>query len=117
MQPLYKYMTDTWQHESSLERVRVTPEEAYMIKKQQSLNIHFIPCQKLKVRFQTVCSNSINQSISQSEFCAILAASKLLRSDFPDIDNRWKEFYSKFIVMDQTDPAQPWRKRYSLVPT
>ena len=100
-----------------MDKVSVTPEEAYMIKKQQSLNIHLIPCQKLKSRFQFVGSDSTNQTIDQTEFCAILASCKLLKADFPDKDERWERFYSKFIVMDQEDPSRPWRKRYSLIPT
>ena len=88
-----------------------------MIKKQQSLNIHLIPCEKIKQRFQLVCHDSINQDIDQREFSAILAASKLLKADFPTTDERWQRFYKKFIVMDKADPSRPWRKRYSLVPT
>ena len=85
--------------------IQVTVEEAYMIKKQQSLNIHFIPCEKIKHKFELGCSSSASQDIDQTAFCAILAASKLLKADFPSKDERWTRFYSKFIVMDQGDPA------------
>ncbi len=62
-------------------------------------------------------STSIDQDLEEREFCAILAASKLLKADFPTKDVRWKSFYSKFVVMDQNDPSHPSRKHYSLVPT
>lgn len=88
-----------------------------MIKKQQALNVHFIPCDKLTQRFQMLGYNSITQDIDQTEFCAILASSKLLKADFPAKDERWGRFYSKFIVMDQSDQSGPSRKRYSLAPT
>ena len=39
---------DSWQADTAANSVRVTIEEAYMIKKQQALNIHFIPCEKIK---------------------------------------------------------------------
>ena len=41
-------MMDTWQHSSRANKVMVTHEEAYMVKKQVQLQIHFIPCTKLK---------------------------------------------------------------------
>ena len=43
--------------------IQVTVEEAYMIKKQQALNIHFIPCEKIKQRFELGSSNSASQDI------------------------------------------------------
>ena len=64
-----------------------------------------------------VSATSINQDIEMHEFTAILAASKLLKADFPTKDTRWTNFYEKFIVMDQVDPSRPWKKSYSLVPT
>ena len=39
---------------SSVERVSVTMEEAYMIKKQEALNLHCIPCDKIAERFRMV---------------------------------------------------------------
>jgi len=33
-------------------RVMVTTNEHYMIKKQETLNLHLIPCAKLKQRFE-----------------------------------------------------------------
>ena len=39
---------------SSVERVSVTMEEAYMIKKQEALNVHCIPCDKIAERFRMV---------------------------------------------------------------
>ena len=88
-----------------------------MIKKQQGLNIHLIPCDKFRQRFQLVCSSSLKQDVDDREFCAILAACKLLKADFSKKDERWMRFYSKFVVMDQGSQEGEWRKRYSLVPT
>ena len=48
---LYDRLWDTWQHESAYrgqQNILVSPEEAFMIRKQQTLNIHFIPCERLK---------------------------------------------------------------------
>ena len=54
---------DTWQHPNVNDRVLLSAEEAYMMKKQKTLNIHFITCDKIKQRFQIVETTSINQDI------------------------------------------------------
>jgi len=46
-------MFETWQGKGKETNILVTPEEAFMIKKQSMLNIHYIPCDKLKTRFST----------------------------------------------------------------
>jgi len=69
--------------------VRVTLEEAYMIKKQQSLNIHFIPCAKITQRFDQLNNKSGAEDVNQTEFCTILVLLKLLKADFPKTDERW----------------------------
>ena len=91
-------------------------EEAYMIKKQQSLNVHCIPCDKIAERFRMV-RGADQEDINQTEFSSVLAACKLLKADFPTKDERWCRFYSKFIVMDLAEQNGPQHKRYSLLPT
>ena len=51
-QGLLPTMMDTWTHTSRQKNVMVSAEEAYMMKKQQALQINFIPCQKLKNTFE-----------------------------------------------------------------
>jgi len=38
--------------------------EAYILKKQESLNLHLIPCTKLKQRFEQLCEGDFEKSIS-----------------------------------------------------
>ena len=42
---------------------------------------------------------------------------KLLKADFPQTDERWQRFYSKFMVMDPMDARRSNRKRYSKIET
>ena len=48
---VYGGMYDSWSPIDRETNILVTPEEAFMIKKQSILNIHYIPCEKLKNRF------------------------------------------------------------------
>jgi len=41
----------------------LSAEEAYMVKKQMSLNIHFIPCAKLKQRIE-FCIDDLDTDIT-----------------------------------------------------
>ena len=110
-------MTDTWQHETK--KAMVTPEEAYMLKKQQGLQIHFIPCAKLRSRFDQVTISNVHQDITHTEFCAILASLKLLKADLPRTDERWINFYKKFVIVDANEGEEDriYNERYSTVPT
>lgn len=72
-----------------------------MVKRQQELNIHLIPCQKIRDRFQMVTKSHLDQNLTQVEFCAVLANCKLLKADYPRTDQRWKRFYSKFVVTEE----------------
>ena len=123
---LYSTLWDTWQHESSLQKqtsVLVSPEEAYMIRKQQTLNIHYIPCEKLKMRFEQTMARNSNQDLSHQEFCKLLVSQKLLRDDYPMEDERWANFYSKFIVVDENKAVGfvanefDVGAKYALIPT
>ena len=106
-------MFSSWQPEGKETNILVTPEEAFMIKKQSMLNIHYIPCDKLKSRFSTAFGRNTTQDLSQREFSTLLSKSKLLKDDFPMTDERWTRFYSKFVVIEGTGQ----NARYSLVPT
>lgn len=78
-------------------------EYAHMMKKQEDLNLHHIPCTKLTSVFEGVCgNNNLDCEISQVDFCAILASCKLLKADFPRTDERWQRFYSKFVIINET---------------
>ena len=74
-----------------------------MLKKQESLNLHLISCTKLKQRFEQLCDGDLDKVISQTDLCAILVNCKLLRADFPRTDERWQNFYSKFVVVDDSE--------------
>ena len=80
---------DTWKHEPLPGRVRVSLEEAYMIKKQQSLNLHFIPCAKIMHWFNKVTANRDAKVINTKEFYTILRAINLLKADCSMTDERW----------------------------
>ena len=110
---MYGGMFETWKPEHKETNILVTPEEAFMIKKQSMLNIHYIPCDKLKVRFSSAFERNTTQDLSQKEFSTLLTKSKLLKDDFPMTDERWTRFYSKFIVVEGSGRTA----RYSLVPT
>ena len=110
---VYGGMFESWQPEGKTTNILVTPEEAFMIKKQSMLNIHYIPCEKLKTKFCTAFERNATQDLSQGEFSHLLAKSKLLKDDFPMTDERWTRFYSKFIVIEGSSE----NARYSLVPT
>ena len=117
--PFCPSQMETWPNQgivnTSSGKVLCTAEEAFMIKKQESLNLHFIPCSKLKQRFEDVCEYDFDQEISQTDFCAMLANCKLLKADFPRTDLRWQRFYSKFIVIDENDVgSQSGRGQYSM---
>ena len=98
-------MVDTWPNQGVQSTpdglVMLNAEEAYMVKKQESLNLHLIPCAKLKQRIES-CLENTDTDISQAEFCAILAECKLLKADFPRTDTRWMKFYARFLVRDNT---------------
>ena len=42
----------TWKHEDKQAKLCVTVEEAYMVKKQLSLNLHFVSCEKMRAKFE-----------------------------------------------------------------
>ena len=93
-----------------------------MIKKQQTLNIHFIPCEKLKLRFERAFSMNSNKDLTKKEFSDLLASQKLLRDDRPMQDERWVEFYSKFVVIDEnakrtSKSEMDLDAKYALIPT
>ena len=73
-----------------------------MIKRQQTLNIHFIPSEKLRCRFERAMARNSNQDLTQKEFSRLLASQKLLKDDYPMTDERWIQFYSKFVVVDES---------------
>mmetsp|Transcript_5395 Transcript_5395/g.6662 ORF Transcript_5395/g.6662 Transcript_5395/m.6662 type:complete len:155 (+) Transcript_5395:17-481(+) len=98
-------------------RIMVTSNEQYMVKKQETLNLHLIPCAKLKQRFEQLCDSNFDQELSQTEFCAMLVNCKLLKADFPRQDDRWLKFYSKLTVIDDEEVGVASTKgRYELVP-
>ena len=87
-----------------------------MLEKQDTLNLHHVPCTKLKQIFEDVCGgDTLDCEISQVDFCAILANCKLLKADFPRTDERWQRFYQKFVVVDATNGRS--RAKYQLTPT
>ena len=87
-----------------------------MLEKQDTLNLHHVPCTKLKQIFEDVCGgDTLDCEISQVDFCAILANCKLLKADFPRTDERWQRFYQKFVVVDATNGRS--RAKYHLTPT
>ena len=114
-------LVDTWPNQgiatSQNNRVMMGRNEAYIIKKQESLNLHLIPCTKLKQRFEQLCEGDFEKSISQTELCAILVNCKLLRADFPRNDPRWQNFYAKFIVVDESEVGQNAQRYYALTPS
>ena len=76
---------------------------------------------KLKQKIEACLEDEIDVDVSEAEFCAILADSKLLRADFPTTDARWKRFYSRFIVMDYSSSSGLGEngvavQRYCMVP-
>ena len=77
------------------------------------LNLHYIPCEKLKQRFTGPYEWNSTQDLTQKEFSSILSKSKLLKDDFPMTDERWTRFYSKFVVVEGSGR----QSKYSLVPT
>lgn len=83
-----------------------------MIKKQQSLNIHFIPCAKIMHWFNKVTSNRDAKVINTKEFYTILRAINLLKADCSMTDERWQRFYSKFMVVEQAQGDGLIVKRY-----
>ena len=88
-----------------------------MVKKQETLNLHLIPCAKLKQRFEQLCESNFDMELTQTEFCAMLVNCKLLKADFPRQDDRWLKFYSKMTVIDETQVGvASTRGRYELVP-
>ena len=77
------------------------------------LNLHYIPCEKLKQRFTGPFERNSTQDLTQKEFSALLTKSKLLKDDYPMTDERWTRFYSKFVVVEGSGR----HSKYSLVPT
>ena len=85
----YDRIRDTWQHKPLPGRNPVSLEEAYIIKKQQSLNIHFTPCAKINDWFNKVLAGREAKVISTKEILMILRALNLLKADFSETDERW----------------------------
>ena len=83
-----------------------------MVKKQISLNLHYVSCNKIRERFEPMIMVSARGDMNQQEFCTYLAKLKLLKDDFPHTDERWINFYSKFRVTDDGKDS----KRFSLIP-
>ena len=106
---------DTWSHETRQAKVMVSPEEAYMIKKQTALQIHFIPCNKIKNLFMQGVITHIDTDISPLDFCLKLTRLKLLKADLPRTDERWKRFYSKLVVVEEDENEV--KERFGLVST
>lgn len=101
----------TYKHDDKNSKLNVTIEEAYIAKKQLSLNIHFVSCGKIKQRFEPLIMATTRGDLSQQEFCTQLAKLKLLKDDYPQTDERWVRFYSKFVVFEEK-AAEP---RFSLL--
>lgn len=77
----------------------------------------------MKWRFERAMVRNSNQDLTVKEFSRLLVSQKLLRDDYPMTDDRWVQFYSKFIVIDENtqEPGSTAREsadaKYSLIPT
>lgn len=63
-----------------------------------------------------------NKDLTKKEFSNLLASQKLLKDDYPRTDERWADFYSKFIVIDETKKKVAKSEmdldaKYALIPT
>ena len=58
----------------------------------------------------------MESDLSQTEFCGLLAALKLLKSDVPQQDPRWQHFYRRFFVHDKTAEKKREQMKYVVVP-
>lgn len=73
-------------------KVRMTSEEAYMIKKQQSLNLHQIECRIMFAQLQPL---KRMPSLNLGDYSVILKNKGLLKDDFPRSDARFTNYYVK----------------------
>jgi len=71
---------------------------------------------KLKQRVEQLCDYELEKEISQNDFCALLVNCKLLQADFPKLDDRWINFYSRLTVVDGSEVGiDAKRGRYELI--
>lgn len=76
----------------------LTPEEAYMLKKQQDLKLFVYSCKDIEQTFLTYIHF---HAISEKEYVGALVALKLLKPDLPTETLAWLDFYSRLRVQDQ----------------
>lgn len=77
-------------------KVKMSIENAYMLKKQLSLNLHILSCQIICEHFSSHVSR---QQISLDDYSSILARLGLLNEDFPKVDTRFDMFYCKIATV------------------
>ena len=73
----------------------ISPEEAYMLKKQQDLKLFVLTCEDLEKAFEPYLHFG---SINEKEFIEVLIRLHLIREDNPDDTLVWNNFYSKFKI-------------------
>eukprot|EP00347_Sterkiella_histriomuscorum_P007621 403348212 len=83
------------EHKGPVRYAELSPEEAYMLKRQQDLKLFIYTCQDLEQAFIT---NLHFHSINETEFIEILVKLKLLREDNPKDTVVWNSFYGRFRV-------------------
>ncbi|CDW78725.1 UNKNOWN [Stylonychia lemnae] len=87
------------EHKGPVRYAELSPEEAYMLKRQQDLKLFVFTCHDLESAFLT---NLYFRSINEKEYLDILVKLKLLRADKPNETLLWQNFYCRFKI-DATD--------------
>ena len=73
----------------------LSPEEAYMIKRQQDLRLYVYSCQEFEKAFK---SNLHFQNLREDDFVDTLQNLKLLRPDAPKSSLHWTQFYQRMKI-------------------
>ncbi len=73
----------------------LTPEEAYMLKKQHDLKLYVHTCKDIEQVFLTYIQF---HAITEKEYVQALVALRLLKPDKPSETVAWSEFYSRIRV-------------------
>lgn len=73
----------------------LSPEEAYMLKKQHDLRVFVLSCEDVKQAFLV---NLHFGTITEDEFVETLVSLKLLRTDKPKRSLQWLKVYSKLKI-------------------
>ncbi len=92
--------------------VEISPEEAYMLKRQQDLRLYLFSAADLEVAFTEPIQKA---DLSERTLVTILVRHNLIRQDYPKNTVFWNNFYAKLRVQSGCQPEPFYDVRSTMI--